>query len=67
MNGNKQILECREKIIRAINEARIPLAVSALILENVQLQVQLEAAREGAGKETAQQKEENTDGKQNKA
>lgn len=67
MNDDRErILQCRERIIRAINEAHIPLAVSALILENVQLQVQLEAARSSAGRAAAQ-KEENTDGKPNEA
>lgn len=42
MTDDDRILQCKEKIVDALNEAHIPLAVSALILENVQLQVQLE-------------------------
>ena len=42
MTDDERILQCRERIIAALNEAHIPLAVSMLILESVHLQVQLE-------------------------
>jgi hypothetical protein len=35
MTDTKRIKECRRKIISALNEAKIPYAVSELILENV--------------------------------
>lgn len=35
MTDTKRIKECRRKIIAAINEAKIPFAVSELVLENV--------------------------------
>ena len=35
MTDTKRIKECKRKIIAAINEAKIPFAVTELILENV--------------------------------
>lgn len=43
-----RILQCKEKIVSALNDAHIPLSVSMLILESVHLQVQLEMQK-GAG------------------
>lgn len=55
MTDTKRIKECRRKIISALNEAKIPYAVSELILENV-----LSAVRENmAAEEAAFHTEEN--------
>lgn len=35
MTDNKRIKECKRKVIAAINEARLPFAVTELILENI--------------------------------
>ena len=35
MTDTKRIKECKRKIIAALNEAKIPFAVSELVLENV--------------------------------
>ena len=35
MTDNKRIKECKRKVIAAINEAKLPFAVTELILENV--------------------------------
>lgn len=48
MTDTKRIKECKRKIIAAINEARIPFAVSELVLENV-----LAAVRENMAAEEA--------------
>ena len=49
MTDNKRIKDCKRKVIAAINEARLPFAVTELILENV-----LNAVRENmAGEEAA--------------
>ena len=48
MTDTKRIKECRRKIIAAINEAKIPYAVSELVLENV-----LAAVRENMAAEAA--------------
>ena len=48
MTDTKRIKECRRKIIAAINEAKIPYAVSELVLENV-----LAAVRENMAAEEA--------------
>lgn len=55
MTDNKRIKECKRKIIAAINEAKLPFAVTELILETV-----LNAVRENmvAEEAAAQQKEE---------
>ena len=48
MTDTKRIKECKRKIIAAINEAKIPFAVSELVLENV-----LAAVRENMAAEEA--------------
>ena len=48
MTDNKRIKECKRKVIAAINEAKLPFAVTELILENV-----LNAVRENMGAEEA--------------
>lgn len=48
MTDNKRIKECKRKVIAAINEARLPFAVTELILENV-----LNAVRENMTAEEA--------------
>lgn len=48
MTDTKRIKECKRKIIAAINEAKIPFAVSELLLENV-----LNAVRENMAAEEA--------------
>lgn len=46
MTDTKRIKECRRRIITALNDAKIPYAVSELILENV-----LSAVRENMAAE----------------
>lgn len=48
MTDNKRIKECKRKVIAAINEAKLPFAVTELILENV-----LAAVRENMPAEEA--------------
>lgn len=48
MTDSKRIKECKRKVIAAINEAKLPFAVSELILENV-----LNAVRENMVAEEA--------------
>ena len=48
MTDNKRIKNCKRKVIAAINEARLPFAVTELILENV-----LNAVRENMAEEEA--------------
>ena len=48
MNDTKRIKECKRKIIAAINEAKIPFAVSELILENMLAVVRENMAAEEA-------------------
>lgn len=48
MTDNKRIKECKRKIIAAINEAKIPFAVSELILENMLAVVRENMAAEEA-------------------
>lgn len=48
MTDTKRIKECKRKIIAAINDAKIPFAVTELILENV-----LNAVRENMAAEEA--------------
>ncbi|MFR3973311.1 MAG: hypothetical protein ACLTZH_08565 [Subdoligranulum sp.] len=48
MTDTKRIKECKRKIIAAINEAKIPYAVSELVLENV-----LAAVREHGGRRSS--------------
>lgn len=48
MTDNKRIKDCKRKVIAAINEAKLPFAVTELILENV-----LAAVRENMATEEA--------------
>ena len=48
MTDNERIKDCKRKVIAAINEARLPFAVTELILENV-----LNAVRENMAAEEA--------------
>jgi len=48
MTDTKRIKECKRKIIAAINEAKIPFAVSELILENMLAVVRENRAAEEA-------------------
>lgn len=48
MTDTKRIKECKRKIIAAINEAKIPFAVSELVLENVLAVVRENMAAEEA-------------------
>ena len=48
MTDTKRIKECKRKIIAAINEAKIPFAVSELILENMLAVVRENMAAEDA-------------------
>ena len=48
MTDTKRIKECKRKIIAAINEAKIPYAVSELILENMLAVVRENMAAEEA-------------------
>ena len=52
MTDNKRIKECKRKVIAAINEARLPFAVTELILENVLNAVRENMADEEAKEET---------------
>lgn len=61
MTDTKRIKECRRKIVEAINEAKIPFAVSELVLESVlaivrENMVAEEAADEAAAQGNEQQK-----------
>lgn len=61
MTDTKRIKECRRKIVAAINEAKIPFAVSELVLESVlaivrENMVAEEASDEAAAKGNEQQK-----------
>ena len=49
MTDTKRIKECRRRIIAALNDAKIPYAVSELILENVLSAVRENMAAEGNG------------------
>lgn len=48
MTDTKRIKECKRKIIAAINEAKVPFAVSELILENMLAVVRENMAAEEA-------------------
>lgn len=57
MTDTKRIKECKRKIIAALNEARIPYAVSELVLENMLAVVRENmAAEEMAANQTNQEK-----------
>lgn len=55
MTDTKRIKECRRKIVAAINEAKIPFAVSELVLESVLAIVRENMAAEEAADEAAAQ------------
>lgn len=58
MTDTKRIKECRRKIVAAINEAKIPFAVSELVLESVLAIVRENMAEEEAADEAAAQGDE---------
>lgn len=58
MTDTKRIKECRRKIVAAINEAKIPFAVSELVLESVLAIVRENLAAEEAADEAAAQGDE---------
>lgn len=59
MTDNKRIKECKRKVIAAINEAKLPFAVTELILENVLNAVRENmAAEEMAANQPNQEKNE---------
>lgn len=47
LNDDERIAQCHARIIDTLNEYKLPLTVSALILENVQMRVQLEMKNGG--------------------
>lgn len=53
MTDTKRIKECRRKIVAAINEAKIPFAVSELVLESVLAIVRENMAAEEASDEAS--------------
>lgn len=59
MTDTKRIKECRRKIIAAINEAKIPFAVSELVLENVLAAVRENMAAEEMAAENQPNQEKN--------
>lgn len=59
MTDTKRIKECRRKIIAAINEAKIPYAVSELVLENVLAAVRENMAAEEMAAENQPSQEKN--------
>nr|DAQ96841.1 MAG TPA: hypothetical protein [Caudoviricetes sp.] len=58
MTDTKRIKECRRKIVAAINEAKIPFAVSELVLESVLAIVRENMAAEEAADAAAAQGDE---------
>ena len=59
MTDTKRIKECKRKIIAAINDAKIPFAVSELVLENVLAAVRENMAAEEMAAETQPSQEKN--------
>lgn len=59
MTDTKRIKECKRKIIAAINEAKIPFAVSELVLENVLAAVRENMAEEEMAAENQPSQEKN--------
>lgn len=59
MTDTKRIKECKRKIIAAINEAKIPFAVSELVLENVLATVRENMAAEEMAAENQPNQEKN--------
>lgn len=56
MTDNKRIKECKRKVIAAINEAKLPFAVTELILENVLATVRENMAAEEAAAANEEEK-----------
>ena len=59
MTDTKRIKECKRKIIAAINDAKIPFAVSELVLENVLAAVREDMAAEEMAAENQPSQEKN--------
>lgn len=59
MTDTKRIKECKRKIIAAINDAKIPFAVSELVLENVLASVRENMAAEEMAAENQPSQEKN--------
>lgn len=59
MTDNKRIKECKRKVIAAINEAKLPFAVTELILENVLSAVRENMAAEEMAAENQPNQEKN--------
>lgn len=59
MTDTKRIKECKRKIIAAINDAKIPFAVSELVLENVLAAVRENMAAEEMAAENQPNQEKN--------
>ena len=59
MTDTKRIKECKRKIIAAINDAKIPFAVSELVLENVLAAVRENMAAEEIAAENQPSQEKN--------
>ena len=59
MTDTKRIKECKRKIIAAINDAKIPFAVTELILENVLNVVRENMAAEEMAAENQPSQEKN--------
>lgn len=59
MTDTKRIKECKRKIIAAINDAKIPFAVSELVLENVLAAVRENMAAEEMAAENQPSPEKN--------
>ena len=59
MTDTKRIKECKRKIIAAINDAKIPFAVSELVLENVLAAVRESMAAEEMAAENQPSQEKN--------
>lgn len=59
MTDTKRIKECKRKIIAAINDAKIPFAVSELVLENVLAAVRENMAAEEMAAENQPSQENN--------
>lgn len=59
MTDNKRIKDCKRRIIAALNDAKIPYAVSELILENVLSAVRENMAAEEMAAENQPSQEKN--------
>ena len=59
MTDTKRIKECKRKIIAAIDDAKIPFAVSELVLENVLAAVRENMAAEEMAAENQPSQEKN--------